>query len=295
MKYRIAHNTTYAYSEPVSLCHNLVHLTPRPGAGQQCLHEELLVQPEPDVLMRQSDYFGNVTHFFTIQEPHKQLTVASQNIVEVSPGPALSLEETPAWEGVAQALRSDIMPEAWQFAFDSTYVKRKSMWREFALRSFSAHRPLLSAVMDLTARIHGEFQYDACSTTVATPLPEMFARRRGVCQDFAHLEIACLRSLGLAARYVSGYLRTTPPPGQARAVGADASHAWVQVFCPGVGWVGFDPTNNVLPSDQHILVAWGRDYDDVSPIRGIILGGEKHTLSVTVDVSPVEDVQLEPQ
>jgi transglutaminase-like putative cysteine protease len=300
MKYRICHTTTYAYSEPVSLCHNLVHVTPRPTARQHCLRDEVLVQPEPDVLQRQIDYFGNITHFFTIQEPHKQLTIISQNLTEVFPAPALMLEGTPAWESAVQALRPDgesrsaEVLDACQFSFDSTYIKRQAIWRDFAVGSFLPGRPLLSAVMDLTTRIHGEFQYDPRSTTVATPLHEMFERRRGVCQDFAHLQIACLRSLGLAARYVSGYLRTTAAPGQEHLIGADASHAWIQVFCPGLGWVDFDPTNNVLPSDQHILVAWGRDYDDVSPIKGIILGGEQHTLGVTVDVSPLEDSPAPP-
>ena len=177
--------------------------------------------------------------------------------------------------------------EACSFTFDSHYVKRSPALAEYATPSFAPGRPILDATADLSARIHREFRYDAKATTISTPLAEVLANRHGVCQDFAHLAIGCLRSLGLAARYVSGYLESRPPPGRARLVGADASHAWLAVFAPGLGWVDFDPTNNVLPSERHLTLAWGRDYGDVSPIRGVILGGGSHTMSISVDVAPL--------
>ena len=164
----------------------------------------------------------------------------------------------------------------------------------YARESFPAGRNLLEAVLDLTARIHRDFKFDSTATTVATPLAQMLEQRRGVCQDFAHLQIACLRSQGLPARYVSGYLETVPPPGQPKLFGADASHAWASFFCPGLGWIDVDPTNNLLPSMQHITLGWGRDYSDVCPIRGVLVGGEEHTLRVAVDVVALGEVDDEP-
>jgi transglutaminase-like putative cysteine protease len=189
---------------------------------------------------------------------------------------------------VRAALQADrALLEPYSFTFDSHYVRRSPALAEYAAPSFAPGRPILDAVADLSARIHREFRYDAKATTIATPLAEVLAHRHGVCQDFAHLAIGCLRSLGLAARYVSGYLESRAPPGRERLVGADASHAWLAVFSPGLGWVDFDPTNNVLPSERHLTIAWGRDYDDVSPIKGVILGGGSHTMTISVDVAPV--------
>ena len=183
--------------------------------------------------------------------------------------------------------RTPDMLAAAQFTFDSLYVPRNAELADYAAPSFAPHRPLLDAVMDLTGRIHKDFRYDAKATTLATPLTDVLKQRRGVCQDFAHLALGCLRSLGLAARYVSGYLQTRVPAGRERLVGADASHAWFAVFCPTVGWVDFDPTNNLIPSEQHLTIAWGRDYDDISPVKGVILGGGSHTMSIAVDVAAV--------
>ena len=189
----------------------------------------------------------------------------------------------------AMLLKTDGRPRFWRrisSRFDRSYVPRNADLLAYAEPSFAAGRQLLDAVMDLTGRIHTDFRYDAKATTLATPVTEVLEHRHGVCQDFAHLQIGCLRSIGLAARYVSGYLQTPTPAGRERLVGADASHAWVSVFCPAVGWVDFDPTNNMIPAEQHITIAWGRDYDDISPVKGVILGGGSHTMSIAVDVAP---------
>jgi transglutaminase-like putative cysteine protease len=287
MIYRISHTTIYDYSEPVTLCHNLARLTPRDSPRQSCRSSELRIAPAPDVQILQTDYFGNPATFFTLQKAHHKLTITALHEAEVGPFAAPAPAGTASWEAVRERLQSDRDPEwldAYQFTFDSPYCQADAELAEYAAPSFGEGQPILEAVLDLTGRIHEEFTYDREATTVATPLGEVLAGRRGVCQDFAHLEIACLRSLGLAARYVSGYLLTNPPPGRQRLVGGDASHAWLSVFCGDAGWVDVDPTNNQIPSDQHIVLAWGRDYGDVSPIKGVILGGRHHTVSVAVDV-----------
>jgi transglutaminase-like putative cysteine protease len=294
MQYRINHTTSYDYSEPVTLCHNLLHLTPRHGPGQSRQHSQILVTPLPGVLVQETDYFGNATLFFTIQEPHPRLTVTAQHVVDVLPAAIPEPSQTLAWEEAAARVRHDPSPEgldAYQYVFNSHYVKVGPQLLDYARPMFSPGRPLLQAVLDLTRHIHEDFHYDPQATTVATPLAEVLARRRGVCQDFAHLEIGCLRALGLPARYVSGYLLTNPPPGQERLVGADASHAWLALYCPGAGWINLDPTNNLVPQERHITLAWGRDYDDVSPIKGIILGGGRHSVRVAVDVVPAEEMK----
>jgi transglutaminase-like putative cysteine protease len=289
MYYQVTHTTTYEYSTPVSLCQNLVHLTPRDVPHQVCRRTGLTIEPTPDVLAPHTDYFGNPATFFAIQKPHEGLSVVATHLVETRPWPVPEPGRTPAWEQVRDLLAADRSPavlEACQYVFDSRYVRGGAELAAYAGPSFAAGRPLLEAVLDLTRRIHADFQYDSRATTLLTPLSEVFSNRRGVCQDFAHLQIACLRSLGLAARYVSGYLSTSPPPGQARLVGADASHAWLSVFAPGFGWIDVDPTNDQVPCDRHILLAWGLDYDDVSPVKGVILGGGQHVVKVAVDVRP---------
>ncbi len=287
MIYCVTHTTTYTYADPVALCHNIAHLTPRAGPRQSCLHSELLITPSPEVSVPQTDYFGNHATFFTIQKPHNKLTVTGTHQTDVQPYSPPDPAQTPAWEEVRDSLpigRDADTLNAYEFTFDSPYCAASAELANYASPSFPANRPLFAAVLDLTRRIYSDIKYDRRATTVATPLSEVLALRRGVCQDMAHLEIGCLRSLGLAARYVSGYLLTTPPPGKERLVGGDASHAWLSVWCPGFGWIDLDPTNNQVPSDQHITLAWGRDYGDVTPIKGVILGGRHHSIAVAVDV-----------
>jgi transglutaminase-like putative cysteine protease len=291
MIYRVRHSTTYAYLDTVSICHNALHLRPRDSARQYCSAYELSVYPVPAVSSEWVDFFGNHVTFFSVQEPHRTLTVTARSTVEVGSVELPHASDTPAWEAVCDLLRRDrsaVVLEAYQYVFDSPYVVRNASLRQYASPSFPAGRPLLAAVLDLTRRIHADFTYDPTATSVNTPLHDVLQDRRGVCQDFAHVQIGCLRALGLAACYVSGYLVTKPPPGRPRLVGADASHAWVSVYCPGSGWIDVDPTNNVLSSDRHIMVAVGRDYGDVSPIKGVFLGGGRHTVEVAVDVVPVE-------
>jgi transglutaminase-like putative cysteine protease len=272
------------------MCRNLVHLAPRQTATQQCSSFVLSVTPEPAEFGRRRDFFGNRVDFFSICEAHSALMVTAASEVQLNQSPR-QIAEPPSWEAVATQLRSDRKPEvldAYQFVFASPHVRPSESLAEFARSSLRSNRCIVDAVTDLTARIHEQFTYDPHATTTHTPMDEVLAQRRGVCQDFAHLQIGCLRSLGLAARYVSGYLRTEPPSGRPRLVGADASHAWLSVFCGDMlGWIDFDPTNNLLPSTDHITVAWGRDYSDVCPIQGVVVGGSEHAMSVAVDVIPI--------
>jgi len=220
------------------------------------------------------------------------MSIEVESIVDVSTKKYPTAEVTLPWEMVREAMRWDLSPaalEAIEFTFDSVHIRRSTELATYAETSFPPGRRLLEAVLDLTRRIHEDFKYSPATTTISTTLPEVMRMRKGVCQDFAHLQIGCLRSMGLAARYVSGYLRTLPPPGKPRLIGADASHAWVSVYFPGFGWLDFDPTNNRVPSASHITLAWGRDYDDVSPVRGVLVGGGKQRMVVGVDVEPIEE------
>ena len=291
MIYRIVHRTTYKYKYPVSVGTHVACLKPRALPHHQLSRSELRIQPRPATRTERVDFFGNVLCFFTIREPHRELVVEARSEVvmegNAKPWPQLPL----SWEDVARSVPDDhsrVGLEAYQFGFESPRIRVRPEFASYALQSFTHGRPMPEALLDLTARIHKDFRFDSKVTNVRTPIEEVFKKRRGVCQDFAHLEIACLRSLNLAARYVSGYLRTYPPPGQPRLVGADASHAWVSAYCPGIGWLDVDPTNNLVPSNGHVTLAWGRDYGDVSPLRGLILGGGAHTLKVAVDMEPVD-------
>ncbi len=289
MNYRIVHRTVYNYSAPVTVSHHAARVKPRTLAYQERLDFNLRIVPEPQVQKTRTDYFGNRVCFFSIQELHKRLEITAESVVSVTETtpPAASL--SPPWEQVVTLFSDPVMPavvEPYQFVFDSPGAHAMRELADYAQESFTPGIPLLLGVADLNRRIYEDFTYDPVATTVATPLEEVIAHRRGVCQDFAHLAIASLRSLGLPARYVSGYLRTRPPEGKPRLVGADASHAWFSAFCPDLGWVDFDPTNNVLPASEHITAAYGRDFDDVSPISGIITGGGKHVVKVSVDVAP---------
>jgi transglutaminase-like putative cysteine protease len=237
------------------------------------------------------DYFGNGLCIFTVQEPHKELLVEAHSEVAIEDAaPILPAEDLP-WELVASSLPEDHSPaglDAYQFVFESQRIRTGSQFAEYALQSFTPGRPISQALLDLTARIHNEFRFDPKVTNVRTPPEEVFRKRHGVCQDFAQVQIACLRSLNLAARYVSGYLRTYPRPGKPRLVGADASHAWVSAYSPLSGWIDVDPTNNVVPSTDHVTLAWGRDFSDVSPLHGLVIGGAGHTLKVGVDMAPLD-------
>jgi transglutaminase-like putative cysteine protease len=289
--YEVVHTTRYDYSVSVAVSHHLARLNPRVLPHQQRLHHDLQVEPAPAVMTTHTDYFGNAVTFFAMQGAHKRLTVRARSRVAVEATTTPSPSDTPPWDIVAD--RATLPVEAQDFLFDAALVPPSAGLAAYARESFPAGRPLLDAVLDLTHRIHEDFTFDPDATTIKTSLVEVFSSRRGVCQDFARLEIACLRSLGLPARYVSGYLETLPPEGRPRLLGADASHAWVAFYCPDAGWIHVDPTNDVLPSSSHITIAWGRDYDDVSPVRGVILGGGEHTLKVNVDVLRVAETPEE--
>lgn len=289
MLYTVQHTTWYAYTQPVPFGRNLTRLTPRTTARQTLLEHRLQVEPAVASSSQRTDYFGNVVDYFSVRGAYLGLQVTAQSRVEVAAPPPLAGKDSPAWEEVANSVCADRTPGGLlvcQFRFPSPRVRLVDGLREYAAASFTAERPIVDTVCDLNARIHADFQFDPRATTIHTPLDGVLENRRGVCQDFAHLALGCLRSMGLAARYVSGYICTTPPPGRPRLVGADASHAWVAVHCGPLGWVDLDPTNNVLVSDSHVTVAWGRDYDDVCPIQGVFVGGGKHTMGVSVDVMP---------
>jgi transglutaminase-like putative cysteine protease len=291
MIYRIVHRTTYKYKYPVSVGNHVSCLKPRSLLHHKLTHSELRIQPLPATRTERMDYFGNLLCFFTVQEPHKELVVEAQSEVIVDGNPTPWPQRSLPWEEAVGSFANDHTPaglEAYQFVFESPRIRIRPEFAAYAFQSFTPGRSMPEALLDLTARIHKDFRFDSKVTNVRTPTEEVFRKRRGVCQDFAHLQIACLRSLNLAARYVSGYLRTYPPPGRPRLVGADASHAWVSAYCPGIGWLDMDPTNNLVPSEGHVTLAWGRDYGDISPLRGLILGGGVHTLKVAVDMEPLD-------
>lgn len=299
IRYRIEHATRYLYSEGVPLCQNELHIKPRNTPRQTCLSHRLYIEPSPQRVDECRDYFGNTIQFFTIQDRHLELLVDAHSEVELRPGATAPADTTRPWEevrGLMQQFPAASAPsadadasafEARQYIYDSPHIAACEELATYARVSFAPGCPWLDATLDLMARIHREFAYDPAATSVSTPLAAVLQMRRGVCQDFAHLQIGCLRSLGLPARYVSGYLLTTPPPGQPRLVGADASHAWLSVWYPGFGWMDLDPTNNAIPALGHITVAWGRDYSDVCPIKGVFIGGGEHAMNVSVDVEPV--------
>lgn len=279
MLYSVRHQTSYEYEDPVSVSHHILRITPR-----NTDHTHIEVSPRPPALAEHTDYFGNTVTSFNLLEPYSEMVVTATSEVEVIPPEPVDLTASPAWETV----RDQVGFEEAQYVFDSLRAGSRPEFAEYARKSFTKARPVLEAARDLTSRIHEDFRFDSKATEVSTPVETIFEKRRGVCQDFSHFQIACLRSLGLPARYVSGYLRTVPPPGKPRLAGADASHAWCSVWSPAVGWVDFDPTNDCIPSDSHITVAWGRDYGDVSPVYGVLLGGSEHTLNVGVDVVPLD-------
>ncbi len=310
MKYRITHTTIYSYSQSVGLCQNEARLQPRNFWRQQCHDSHFDITPAPSDFQERIDFFGNRVVYFSVQQAHKRLAVTVISDVSVFPKNDSSDMSNPvSWEQVRgllqeigpiqmqsqgpnqmqiQATTAELL-DAKQYLLDSPMILANAELSNYAQPSFLPNRPLVRVVQDLMQRIYKDFTYDPTFTTIATPLSEVLAHRRGVCQDFAHLAIACLRSYGIAARYVSGYVETLPEPGKQRLVGADASHAWFAVYIPGSGWLEFDPTNNTLPFHQHITLAWGRDFSDVTPLKGIAFGGGLHSLAVSVDVLRLND------
>ncbi len=292
MKYRITHITNYEYAAPVSVCHNEAYLTPRTFERQVCDYHRLSIIPSPSSTGRRADYFDNPVVYFSFNSGFETIQIKTVSRVEVFPQtPTATPAATPAWEAIGESLRGGLGKtalDATQFAFDSPRISTSAEMARYGQKSFTPGRPIVEALLALTAQIHRDFEFDPRATTVNTPVEEVMKHRKGVCQDFAHLQIAILRSLGMAARYVSGYLRTYPPPGKPRLVGADASHAWLSVYCGERGWIDVDPTNNKQVTDEHITLAWGRDYSDVCPLKGVFVGGGNHKLDVSVDVLPLE-------
>lgn len=288
MKYRISHLTRYRYEGVVPIGYSRVCLAPRRSAAQEPLRTQLEINPAPAYLsQRAEDYYGNEVHYFSVQEPHSALEITAHSEVRLTPAAPADPKASLPWEQVraqlAQAETNEML-DAYQFTFGSDSVSISDALRDYARQSFPPGIRILAGTIDLMSRIHREFTYDPTATTVTTPIAEVLAHRRGVCQDFAHVQIGCLRALGLAARYVSGYIAPRQAATGAAFVGAQASHAWLSVYSPGQGWVDVDPTNNMLPSIEHITLAWGRDYDEVAPVRGVILGGGMQQLEVNVSV-----------
>lgn len=271
MKYNITHKTSYTYREPVSVCHNVLRLIPRNTERQFCKDVAVKIYPAPDTLSEYEDFFGNKVVYFSIEREHAQLTVSVHSVIE-------------KMSASARQINLYDNTEISQFIFETPMTAWNEEIKEYALVSFQPGRPVLEAARDLTARIYRDFGFTPGFTTISTPLAVVMRERKGVCQDFAHLAIACIRSIGLPARYVSGYIETISPAGVEKLIGVDASHAWFSMYIPNVGWMDFDPTNNVLPGDQHITIGWGRDYADIAPMKGIILSSGSHGLAVSVDV-----------
>jgi transglutaminase-like putative cysteine protease len=290
MRYRVRHETVYRYGGDVAHSHQLLHLTPRDSANQTCRSRTITLDPQPSTRREDVDAFGNCVTRLEYDLPHDRLEVLAEVAVQVDAPRDVTDTESAAWERVRDALTYSGQPmtaadlDACRFRMESSYVRVKQTFSDYAADCFAPGRPLLAGAESLMHKVHRDFSYEPGTTNISTSAIEAFAARRGVCQDFAHIMLACLRSRGLAARYVSGYLRTTPPGSDAALLGADASHAWVSVFCPPFGWIDLDPTNDVRVSTDHIVIAWGRDFGDVSPLRGVIVGGGRHRLSVRVSV-----------
>ena len=298
MLLHVVHETRYRYSPVVENAHHVVHLKPSTKGSQKLLRHSLSISPAPAQQRELLDVYGNSRTFFSLQTGHDMLRVTSDSIVATSAGHSLdgvSAAELP-WEKVREQFRyraGAAYNEAWEFLFASPYVPRDDAFVQFARPSFTPGRPLPEAAHDLMERIYTGMVYESNSTEVNTPALEALRQGKGVCQDFAHIMVACCRAIGLPARYVSGYMLTQPPPGKARLIGADASHAWASVYCPGPDntsgrWLDFDPTNNRPPGEDYVTVATGRDFLDVSPLRGVIRGGSRHILDVAVTVQPLD-------
>lgn len=300
VRYHVLHETRYDYGSPVSLSQQQLHLSPRILSWQRIDEQSVDIEPAPTWRRDGQDAFGNPVCWLAFHAPHDALLIRSVMTIAVEPHLPADLEDSLPWEEVRDRLAYDSTeprPEdlaAVRFLFESPHVRIKHELADYAADCFPPGTPILAGTRALTAKIFREFKFDPEATTVATPVLEVLEKKRGVCQDFAHLMIACLRALGLAARYVSGYLLTRPPPGKPRLIGADASHAWVSVYAPGSehDWVDFDPTNDLLPDTEHITLSFGRDFSDISPLRGIILGGGGAEPEVAVTVFPIDEEEL---
>ena len=296
-KYQIEHVTEYQYADPVAICQNQLRMTPTSRANSHlkidCHRVETYIAPEPEIIGQHIDYFGNVVHSFSIESLHRQLQISVHSEATVTGRKLTSEDHSAAWGTVVNAIRSCDDPN-WhrvnEFCFDSPRIHCNEEFRQYASESFVSDRGVLECSFDLTRRINEDFDYDTNATDVNTPTRRAFDIRAGVCQDFAHVQLACLRSIGVPARYVSGYLRTVPPQGEQALVGTDESHAWVSIYLgQQIGWVDFDPTNACLCDANHIPVCIGRDYSEVCPMRGVVLGGGETTLNVSVDVREIND------
>ncbi len=288
-RYQISHETTYDYSTMVTSGHHFAHLSPRDTQHQKVISHLLDVEPKPAETSNIVDYFGNNSVRFLITWQHEKLTVTANSIIDVTEKNFADSQLHVPWEtALSQSLYTVEPNEVAEMRLSSAYVESLQQTREYAERFFTPGRPWLDAVLDLTRHIREEFAYDPEATTISTPIAEVFSKKRGVCQDFTHLMLSCLRSLKLPARYVSGYILNEPPPGVEKLIGSDASHAWIETWLPGAGWVGFDPTNGKIANIEFIIVAWGRDFMDVTPLRGVVLGGGEHTLEVRVTVARID-------
>ncbi len=290
MIFEVSHKTVYHYASPVAQSHHLVHLSPRAHERQRVIRQNIVITPTPALRTDFTDYFGNPASAVAIENSHAELLIHSRILIDVSAPPKVDLVASAPWEIVARQVSSAQGPydlDVVQYVPPSHHTPACPALLAFAEPSFAPGRPALECAMDLSTRIHRDFAYDGSATDVATTISDILRIKRGVCQDFVHLMLGAVRIMGLPARYVSGYLLTRAPPGKPKLIGSDASHAWASIWAPDIGWVDFDPTNNIIPRDEHITIAFGRDFQDVSPVTGVLLGGGAHRVDVAVDVAPV--------
>ena len=294
MRYRVQHTTRYAYGSPVELAAHMVHLRPRPQPWQTVISERITTEPLPARRRDGFDHFGNHVTWLFLDLPHADFEVTSESVVEVEFPEPPAAADTPPWESVVEAARTTDGWQAVEFRFGTSMAPLDPAAKAYVSRFFTEGRPVLEALLDLNDHFYTEFRFRSGVTSISTPVSQVMARREGVCQDFSHAMISGLRGIGLPARYTSGYIRTKPPPGQTKRLGSDQSHAWVGCWL-GVehGWIDVDPTNGIVVKDEHVVLGWGRDFSDVSPVRGVILGGGDHVVSVGVDLEPVSDGELE--
>ena len=296
MYFNVTHTTKYTYNAPVSYGHNIATLRPRKAKGQELLDYHIGISPEPSEISERVDFFGNYITRFSLQTEHRSLKVTTKSRIKRDYAQFQDSFFSKACRFITMndaliALQSTDLEilDAQQYILESVFVKKMdASIREYAQKSFQGNRSVFDAAFELMQRIYTDFDFVPGFTSISTPIHEVMEQKKGVCQDFAQIAIACIRSIGLPAKYISGYIETLPPPGKEKLVGADASHAWFSIFIPGFGWVDFDPTNNQIPKDQHIVVGWGRDYYDVPPLKGVVYGSGQSKLKVAVDIARIE-------